>query len=164
MVEQMRRVMAELDPHLPLYGTGSLRQMLGFAFFPMRAAAIALSGFGLLALMLAATGIHGLVSYGVARRVREIGIRIAVGASPAQVVRLVLGRTAVLLGIGALIGLGLALAVDTVLASIVYEVSPHDPVILMLAAATMGMLGLLSCLAPTIRALRIQPMIALRQE
>jgi len=164
MVEQMRRVMAELDPHLPLYGTGSLRQMLGFAFFPMRAAAIALSGFGLLALMLAATGIHGLVSYGVARRVREIGIRIAVGASPAQVVRLVLGRTAFLLGIGALIGLGLALAVDTVLASIVYEVSPHDPVILMLAAATMGMLGLLSCLAPTIRALRIQPMIALRQE
>jgi len=164
MVEQMRRVMAELDPHLPLYGTGSLRQMLGFAFFPMRAAAIALSGFGLLALMLAATGIHGLVSYGVARRVREIGIRIAVGASPAQVVRLVLGRTAVLLGIGALIGLGLALAVDTVLASIVYEVSPHDPVILMLVAATIGMLGLLSCLAPTRRALRIQPTIALRQE
>ncbi len=71
MVQQIRQAVAQLDPDLPLYGTGSLREMLGLAFFPTRAAAIALSAFGLLAVMLAATGIHGLVSYAVARRVHE---------------------------------------------------------------------------------------------
>src|SRR5262249_24084538 len=110
MVEQMRQAMTQLDAHLPLYGTGSLQQMLGLAFFPTRAAAIALSAFGLLAIMLAATGIHGLVSYAVARRVREIGIRMAVGAGRAQVIRLVLAKTLILIIAGAGVGLGLAMA------------------------------------------------------
>jgi predicted permease len=164
MVGQMGRAMAQLDPDLPLYGTGSLEQMLGLAFFPSRAAAIALSAFGLLAIMLAATGIHGLVSYSVARRVREIGIRIAVGARPWQVIRLVLGRIVLLLATGAVIGLGLALAAGQVLAGIVYGVSPHDPNVISAVLATMAGLGVLSSLAPVRRALRIDPMAALRHE
>lgn len=164
MVDQMRRAMAGIDSHLPLYGTGGLRKLLGLAFVPARAAAIALSGFGLLAIMLAVTGIHGLVSYGVARRVKEIGIRIAIGARPVQVVRLVLGRTLVLLASGATIGLVLSLAAGKVLTNIVYETSPHDPVVFALVVGAIGLLGLLSSLAPTRRALRIEPTIALRHE
>ncbi len=163
-VREMRQAMAQLDPELPLYGTGSLDQMLGFAFFPAHAAAIALSAFGLLAIMLAVTGIHGLVSYAVSRRVREIGIRMAIGARPAQVLRLVLGRTIVLLLFGSAIGLALALAAGQVLASIVYGASPRDPRILLAVAATIALLGVLSSWAPTRRALRTDPMAALRFE
>jgi len=164
MVEQVRKALNQLDAHLPLYGTGSLRQMLGLAFFPTRAAAIALSAFGLLAIMLAATGIHGLVSYAVARRVREIGIRMAVGARPAQVVRLVLGKSLILIIAGAGVGLVLAMAAGQVLASIVYQASPRDPLVFAAVTATIALLGLASCWAPVYRALRIDPMIALRHE
>jgi predicted permease len=164
MVQEMRRAIKQLDPHLPLYGTGSLEQMLGFAFFPTRAATVALSAFGLLAIMLAATGIHGLISHAVARRVREIGIRIAVGASPSQVIRLVLGRTLALLAAGAVIGLGLTLAAREVLAGIVFGVSPHDPKILAAVLGAIAGLGLLSSWGPVRRALHVDPMAALRHE
>src|SRR5262249_60161833 len=92
MVAEMRRVVASIDPAMPLYQSGSLEQMLALPLFPSRAAAVALGAFGLLALVLSATGIHGLVAYGVARRQREIGIRIAIGASRFDVLRLGLKR------------------------------------------------------------------------
>src|SRR5215472_11551679 len=164
MVEQMRQAVTQLDSHLALYGTGSLQQMLGLVFFPTRAAAIALSAFGLLAIMLAATGIHGLVSYAVARRVHEIGIRMAVGARGTQVVRLVLGKTLTLVAAGATIGAFLAVAAGHVLASIVYQASPRDPAVFAAVVGTMALLGLASCWAPVRRALRIDPMVALRHE
>jgi ABC-type antimicrobial peptide transport system permease subunit len=164
MVEQMRGAVKRLDHQLPLYGTGSLQEMLGLVFLPTRAAAIALSAFGLLAIMLAATGIHGLLSYAVARRVREIGIRVAVGARPAQVVRLVLGKTLLLVAAGATIGGILALAAGQILSSIVYQASPHDPVVFAAVIATVALLGLASCWAPVRRALCVDPVIALRHE
>jgi predicted permease len=164
MVREMRQAVAGLDPELPLYGTGSLDQMLGFAFFPTHAAAIALSAFGVLAIMLAATGIHGLVSYAVVRRVREIGIRVAVGARPSQVLRLVLGRTMALLAMGSAIGLLASLAAGQVLASVVYGASPRDPQILAVVGVTIALLGLLSSSAPTRRVLGIDPAAALRHE
>jgi macrolide transport system ATP-binding/permease protein len=160
----MRHAIAELDPRMPLYGTGSLEQMLGFAFFPMRAAAIALSAFGLLAIMLAITGIHGLVSYAVARRVREIAIRIAIGARPSQVLRLILAKMIALLAAGCAIGLVLALAAGKVLASVVYGASPRDPLVLAAVPVAIVCLGALSSWGPTRRALRIEPMTALRYE
>jgi len=164
MVRQMRQAIARLDPNLPLYGAGSLDQMLGFAFFPSRAAALVLSAFGLLAIMLAVTGIHGLVSYAVARRVREIGIRMAIGARPLQVLRLVLGRVMLLLAAGSALGLVLAMAAGHVLASVVYQASPRDPLALAAVLAAILLLGLLSSWAPAHRALRIQPVMALRHE
>ena len=163
-VREIRQVVAGLDPELPLYGTGSLDQMLGFAFFPTHAAALALSAFGALAIMLAVTGIHGLVSYAVARRVREIGIRMAVGARPSQVLQLVLSRIAVLLAIGSVIGVMLALAAGQVLAGVVYGASSRDPQVLAAGLATIALLGLISSWAPTRRALGIDPMVALRYE
>jgi predicted permease len=159
---QLRQTVAALDPRLPLYGTGSLTQMLGFAFFPAHAASVALGAFGLLAIMLAATGIYGLAAYAVSRRVREIGIRVAVGASPWRVLRCILGRTAVLLAAGSAIGLVLGLAASRVLASIVYQASPGDPLVLAATASTMAAIGLAAAGAPAHRALRVDPAGALR--
>jgi predicted permease len=164
MVAQIHKAMAELDPDVPLYGTGSLEQMLGYALFPTRAAAVALSAFGVLAIMLAATGIYGLVSYAVARRVKEIGIRMALGARPSQVLRLVLAKMGALLAAGAVLGLVLALAGGQVLASIVYLVSPRDPLVLVAVTVTIFTLGLVSCWTPARRATKVDPMVALRHE
>ena len=163
MTEKVRQAMAQLDPELPLFGTGPLRQVLAFAFLPLHAAVIALSAFGLLALVLALTGIHGLVAYGVARRVREIGIRVAIGATPWQVIRLVLARIFTLLGLGAMIGLALALAAGRLLETVIFG-SVRDPLVFADVYATMIVLGLISSWAPTRRALRIEPTVALRHE
>ena len=164
MVDEIRRTIAQLDPQLPLYGVGGLEQLLGFAFLPTRAAAIALSAFGVLALMLAATGIHGVVAYAVSRRTREIGIRVPIGARPLQVLRLVLGRTAVLIACGSVLGLLLALATAQLMASIVYETQPRDPLVIASACVAIALLGLFSSWSPARRATRVDPMVALRYE
>jgi predicted permease len=164
MVREIRRAILQLDHELPLYGTGSLEQMLGFAFFPTRAAAIALSVFGVLAMMLAATGVHGLVSYAVSRRTKEIGVRMALGAHPVQVLRLVLGKTTALLVFGSVIGLILALAIGRVIASIVYQAQPRDPVVMMIVWAVIALLGIFSSWSPVRRAMRVDPIVALHYE
>ena len=164
MLGEIRGAIATLDPELPLYGVGSLTQMLGFAFFPTQAAAIALSAFGVLAIMLAATGIHGLVAYAVSRRVHEIGIRMALGAHPVELLRLVLGKIVALVAVGSAFGLLLALAAGQVLASIVYEGSPRDPLVLAGVLGLMSFLGIFSSWLPARRALRIEPTTALRYE
>jgi predicted permease len=164
MVVAMRRELGRLDPTLPLYETESLEEMLAFVLFPSRAAAIALGVFGLLAVTLAATGLHGVVAYAVAKRERELGIRMAIGAGPGAVLRLVLVRTGVLLGIGAAVGLLLALLAGQVFATIVYEASPRDPLVLSGVGVGMVVLGVLSCWMPARRALRVSPIIALRAQ
>lgn len=164
MARQLRQVIAALDPRLPVYGLGSLPEMLGFALFPARAASIALGAFGLLAMMLAATGIYGLASYSVSRRQREIGIRIAVGARPAQVLGFVLGRTALLLGVGSAIGLTLGFAAAKLLTSVVYLASPRDPLVLIAPSLLMVALGIAAAGGPARRALAVDPVRALRLE
>jgi macrolide transport system ATP-binding/permease protein len=161
---QLRKAIGDLDGRLPLYGVGSLTQMLGFAFFPSRAATVALSAFGVLAIMLAITGIYGLAAYAVSRRIRDIGIRIAVGARSWQVLRSVLGHTAALLAIGSSLGLALGLAAGQVLSSVVYEASARDPLVLAAVALTMAVVGLGAALAPARQALSIDPIRALREE
>ncbi len=164
MTGEMRRAIAALDPQLPLFGVGNLTRMLGFAFFPTHAAAIALSAFGVLAIMLAGTGLYGLVTHAVTRRVREIGIRMALGAQPTQVLHLVLGKMLALLAIGSAAGLALALGMGQVLASIVYQASPHDPLVLGAVVVLMFSLAILSSWLPARRALKIEPRSALRYE
>ena len=162
--EQIRKAIGDLDSRLPLYGLGSLTQMLGFAFFPSRAATVALGAFGILAIMLAGTGIYGLAAYAVSKRTREIGIRMAVGAQPWRVLRSVLGRTAVLLSIGSCLGLALGLAAGQALSSVVYGASARDVLVLAAVALTMSVIGLVAASAPARQALSIDPIRALRQE
>jgi ABC-type antimicrobial peptide transport system permease subunit len=164
IVEQLRKQIAALDPRLPVYGAGSFTDMLGFAMFPMHAAAVALSAFGLLALTLAVTGIHGLVAYAVSRRTRELGIRIALGARASEVLRLVLGRLAWLVAAGVVAGIGLSLAAGQALASIVFGAAPGDTVLLALVLGLVVLAAAVSSWRPAMRALRTEPTIALRYE
>ncbi len=164
MVAQIRGALTQLDPALPLHSAGSLEHMLALPRLPNRAAATALSAFGLLAIILAATGIHGVVAYAVARRRREIGIRVAIGATASDVLRLVVGRMAALVAAGAIAGLGLAILLGPLLTQVVYLASPREPVVLAAVGALVLLVGLIACWAPAVRSLRIEPVIALRQE
>jgi predicted permease len=164
IVEQLRKQISTLDPRLPVYGAGSLTDMLRFAMFPMHAAAVALSAFGLQALTLAITGIHGLVAYAVSRRTRELGIRIALGARASEVLRLVLGRLAWLVAAGVVAGIALSLAAGQALASIVFGTAPGDTVLLALVLGLVVLAAAVSSWRPALRALRTEPTIALRYE
>jgi predicted permease len=161
---RMEQAVQGLDRGLPLYSTGALENLLDVTFFQARAAAWALSAFGLLALMLAVTGIYGLSAYTVSRRVREIGIRVAIGAQPSQVLMSVLGRLAAVLGVGALAGLAGGIASTTVLAHVAPQTTPRDPVVLGGVAVTMLAVALLSCWAPARRAISVDPIRSLRHE
>jgi len=160
----IRQAIAERDASLPVYDARPMTEMLGLALFPSRAAAVALGAFGVLALSLAITGVFGLVSYAVARREREIGIRMAIGAAAPAVLRLILGRTALLMLAGAAIGAIGSRLLAKLLSSIVYTASPDDPLVLAGVAGVMMAVGILSCWAPAVRAIRISPTAALRAE
>jgi ABC-type antimicrobial peptide transport system permease subunit len=164
LVSEMRQAIAALDPGLTLYGSGGVEQMLGFVLFPNQMAAIALTAFGVLGIVLAATGINGTVAYAVSQRRREIGIRIAIGATAAGVLRLVLGRMVTLIVAGAAIGSVLALAAGRTLASVVYQASPRDPMVFITVAAVLVLVGIASCWVPALRSVRIEPMTALRPD
>lgn len=160
----LRRTVAELDPSLTIFSDGPLASALGLALFPAKLVAIVLGSFGLLAIVLAATGVHGIVAYAVSRRTREIGIRMALGAAPSQVARVVLMRTAMLLASGIASGFALAFAAGQFFAQILYGVSAHDPITYLCAAVLMAAIALLACWAPASRAIHADPLTALRTE
>ncbi|HEY6358990.1 MAG TPA: FtsX-like permease family protein, partial [Vicinamibacterales bacterium] len=164
VVAEIRRAFEQLDPGIALYETQSVDDMLGVVLLPSRAAAIALGAFGVLAVLLALTGLHGVVTNAVAKRQREIGIRVAIGAQPRQILRLVLSRTLVLLGVGIVAGLVLVLLGSRILASVVYQASPRDPLVLGGVGASLAIVGALACWTPARRALRLSPVTALRSE
>src|SRR5260370_12813525 len=100
VARMLQRAVVELDPAISTYDSGSVTEQLGLVLFPARVAATVLSAFGLLAVVLAATGVYGIMAYSGSRRTREIGIRMALGAAPAQVLRAVLSHTAILVAAG----------------------------------------------------------------
>ena len=126
-VRVLRRAVAELDPSLTIYDAGSMTSELALALFPAKLVAVVLGSFGFLAVVLAATGVYGIMAYAVSRRTREIGIRMALGAAPSQVLRVVLMRTGVLLAVGTAIGFALAFAGGQFFNQILYGISAHDP-------------------------------------
>ena len=123
-----------------------------------------LGGFGALAAILAATGIYGMLAYTISRRTREIGIRVAIGATKASVLALVLRRAAVIIGSASAVGAMLALAVGPYFAPVLYGVSPKDPATYTCALALMAVIGLGACYVPARRALSIEASVALREE
>ena len=163
-ISQMRRAVLEVDPTLTVFNDGSLSHSLGLALFPAKMAAIVLGSFGALAVVLAATGVYGIMAYAVSRRTREIGIRMALGAAPAQVARVVLRRTAIMLATGVAIGLLLAFAGGTFFSQILYGVGAHDPLTYFCAIALMTMVAFLASWVPARRAIKVDPLTALRTE
>jgi ABC-type antimicrobial peptide transport system permease subunit len=163
-VRLLRRAVAEIDPTLTIYDAGSLTSALALALFPARLVAVVLASFGLLAVVLAATGVYGIMAYAVSRRTREIGIRMALGAAPSQVLRVVLSRTAVLVAIGTAFGLAIALAAGKFFGQILYGVSARDPLTYASAMALMAAVAFIACWVPARRAIKVDPLTALRTE
>jgi ABC-type antimicrobial peptide transport system permease subunit len=148
---------------MPLSGVESAASMLDGVLLPMRAAASALSGFAALAVMLAITGIHGLVAYAVSHRRREIAIRVALGAPGARILRLLVARVAGLVAAGVLAGLMLVVAARGVLQNIVYGASPTDLATILVAAIIFAVIGVAACWAPVRTALRLDPSAVLHE-
>jgi ABC-type antimicrobial peptide transport system permease subunit len=157
------RTLSSIDPNLPLT-LHSWPDALELAMFPARAATAALGIMGLLAAMLAITGIFGMATYSVSKRMKELGIRVALGGARVELIRSALGRPLVLLLSGSIAGLVLGMLASRLLAQIVYEATPCDPLVLGGVMLTMALLGLLATWIPARHALTIDPARLLRDE
>jgi predicted permease len=159
----LERTLRKLDPGLP-FGIRTWDRELASALFPSRVATVALGVLGLLGAMLAVTGIFGMASYVVSKRMRQLGIRVALGAGQKEVLRAALGRAFRLLAIGSAAGIVLGVLASQVLAHIVYDATSKDPLVLGGVVLTMLALGLVAAWIPAQRALAVDPMILLREE
>ena len=159
----IERILTALDPRVPLLSRGSLADAIAVAFLPARAAGVALTAFGVLAVLLAIIGVYGLATYSVTTRTRDIGIRVAIGARPLQAVQSVLTRTSALLATGALIGIALSVAGAPLLRSVMFHASARDPLVILLVGIVMAAIGLSAVWAPARRALNVDPARTLRE-
>jgi predicted permease len=162
VARQMATIVSELDSRVPLLSQGSATDAIAIAFLPAQVAGVALTAFGVLAIVLALLGIYGLAAYSVSARTREIGIRIAIGARRQHVVRFALGRTAVLLGGGSIVGLLTSVAASRILGAIMYHASAAEPAIVVATVLSMTIVGLVASWIPTRRALAVDPVRTLR--
>ena len=163
LAEAVQGAMRDLDRGLPVF-IETWNQQLMFALFPARAATISLGVLGVMGAMLAITGIFGMAAYSVSKRLKELGIRIAIGAQPREVLQAALGRAIKLLAFGSAAGLLLGILATRVLASIVYQATPRDPLVLAGVVLAMVLLGLLATWIPAQRALSVDPLTLLREE
>jgi macrolide transport system ATP-binding/permease protein len=164
LLAAIRGEVSQLDPQLPLSSAKSLVERLAFPLLPARLAASVLGSLGLVALALAAIGIYGVMSYAVSSRTHEIGVRMALGARAADVLRLAIGQGMILVLIGVAIGLSAAWALTRLMKSLLYGVSAADPMTYAGVVALLIGVALFACYVPARRATKIDPMIALRDE
>jgi ABC-type antimicrobial peptide transport system permease subunit len=159
----MRNKLRELDRGLPVdiqtWGT-----MLDVALFPARVATGALGVLGVMGAILSITGIFGMAAYSVSKRLKELGIRMALGARRREVLGTALGRAVKLLAFGSAAGLLLGVLASRVLAAIVYQATPRDPLVLGGVVLAMSLLGLLATWIPAQRALSVNPLVLLRED
>ena len=161
VVPVLQRELRALDPDLVFLDRGTFRDMANVRLFAVRAGAWLIGAFGALALVVAAVGLYGVIGYSVSRRVREIGIRKALGARSGQLVSMVLGEGMVLVAIGGVIGAAFAAALARVLTSVLF-VGPFDAVSFAIAFGVLAFVALLANAVPARRAARVDPMVALR--
>ena len=160
----IKNTVLELDPGLPIDMCTWNQELNDAALFASRMATVSLGVMGALGAMLAITGIFGMAAYSVSKRLRELGIRIALGAQRNEVLEAALGRAVKLLALGSVVGLLLGLLATKVLAFIVYQATPRDPLVLAGVVLVMSLLGLVATWIPAQRALSVNPLILLREE
>jgi putative ABC transport system permease protein len=164
MVSAATNAVHQVDPEIPVRDILTMNELLANSVSQQRFNMLLLGAFGVLALILAAMGIYSVLSYSVKRRVQEIGIRVALGARLADVLRMVVveGMKPVFLGVA--LGIAGAFALGRVLTSLIYAVKPSDPVTFFSAAALLALISLCACLVPAYRATQVDPIAALRYE
>ena len=160
----VRDTVHALDKSIVLSEVQTMDQLVAEATAEPRFYVLLLGGFGVIALLLAAVGIYGVMSYSVSRRTRDIGIRIALGARGGDVIRLVVGQGALLALMGVGVGLVAAWAVTRLMAGLLYGVQASDPVTFCAVALVLTVVAVMACYIPARRAARVDPMIALRYE
>ncbi|HEV2179630.1 MAG TPA: ABC transporter permease [Gemmatimonadaceae bacterium] len=160
----LRRIVATLDPHLPILDQQTIEEATAMSLFPQRLAALVSGSLGAVALALAMLGIYGVIAYTVAQRTREIGVRVALGATRGTILGMVLRQGLLLAGIGIAIGLAAALAATRLLAGFLFGVPPTDLFTFVGAAALLVVVALVASWIPARRAAASDPMIALRAE
>ncbi|MGD2069394.1 MAG: ABC transporter permease, partial [Gemmatimonadota bacterium] len=167
-VAQVTRVLEEavgrLDPAVPVSEVRVMRDVVAESVARPRMTAFLMGVLAALAATLAAVGLYGVLSYTVSRRVREIGVRVALGAEPGRVLGLVVGEGMLLVGGGVVLGVGASLLLGDVVEALLYGVAPTDPVSLVGASLLLVTVGLVACLLPAYRATRVEPSEALRSE
>jgi putative ABC transport system permease protein len=159
-----RRAIAELDPGLAAGNPATMEQRRDDAMRSQRLVATLVGAFSVLALTLAAVGVYGVAAFSVAQRLREFGVRMALGASRRTLIELVLSNAVKLAAVGVVIGLVLAAALGRALASLLFEVQPDDPAVFAGVCALLLVVALVATLAPALRASRVNPTVALRHE
>jgi predicted permease len=160
----VRRTVSDLDDNLPIFDVRTQTQTIDRLLFNERLIARLSSLFAILALILPCLGLYGLLSYEVARRTREIGIRTALGAQGPDILRLVVGLAAFLTTVGALLGMAIALGVTRYLRTLLYGVRTSDPLTFAAVALLLLTVALLACYFPARRATKVDPLVALRYE
>jgi predicted permease len=163
LAQTMRFKLRQLDSGLSI-DTETWNNLLDVVLFPARTATMALGVLGLMGAMLSITGIFGMAAYSVSKRIKELGIRVALGARRSEVLRAALGRAVKLLAIGSVAGLVLGILAARVLASIVYQATPRDPLVLAGVVFAMALLGVVATWIPARRALSVDPLILLHEE
>ena len=164
IVPQIRRTVASLDPNLPIAQLKTMQAQLEENIFVERLLMRMTLSFAALATLLAAIGLYGVLAYNVARRTREIGIRMAIGATAGDVRKMVMGEVAVMLGIGMALGLAGAFAAGRLVGSLLFGMEPSDPPVYLAAAMVIALIALGAAYVPAVRATRVDPMNALRYE
>jgi ABC-type antimicrobial peptide transport system permease subunit len=156
--------MAELAPDLPIFDLSTMDEVFRSSISTQRLTMMLLGTFAGIALLLAAVGLYGVLSYSVGQRTREIGVRMALGAQSADVVSLVVRHGFKLASLGLLLGAAAAFALTRLLRTVLYEVSPFDPASFAAVAVVLALIGLFACWLPARRATRVNPIEALRAE
>ena len=162
LVPQVRRTIQAVEPNLPVPTVETMTQTIGTSLYVQRMGAWMLTAFAGLALLLAALGVYGVLAFAIARRTREIGIRMALGANRSQVFRLVIREGMRLVGIGLVTGMAAGLYGAAALRAFLFDVSVRDPRTFIVVPAILATVALLACYLPARRAVRVDPMVALR--
>ncbi|HEX6216418.1 MAG TPA: FtsX-like permease family protein, partial [Vicinamibacterales bacterium] len=160
----VKSIVGELDPDLPIGDVDTIEKIIADSTGEPRFRSFLIAGFAGLALLLAAVGVYGLISFTVTQRVPEIGVRLALGASPRQVFRQVIGQGLRLALIGVVVGLIAAAAATSMLQSLLFNTSATEPLIYIALSVVLLTIAVLACYVPARRAMRVDPMTALRSE
>jgi ABC-type antimicrobial peptide transport system permease subunit len=164
VAESVRKAILEIDAAQPVANVRTLEEVIAASVAQRRLILTLLGGFAGAALLLAAIGLYGVIAYAVSQRTREIGVRMALGATRSNVLGLVVRQGMLLAGIGVLLGVVGALGLTRVLTKMLYEVEPTDPMTFVGVSLILVLVALAACLLPARRASKVDPMVALRWE